>query len=64
MIENKLLARLKSAQQEYGIQALKQPDRRDAFEYGYRVGMMAGYESAIGVLLDLLNEEKHGERDL
>lgn len=64
MITNLFLARLKSSQQEYALQALRQPGKGDAFEYGYRVGMMAGYESAIAILLDLLDEEKHGDPDL
>jgi hypothetical protein len=62
--ETQLLARLKAAQQEFALEALKRPVERDAFEYGYRVGLMAGYEASINVLLNLINEEKYGDKDL
>lgn len=60
MIETKLLNRLKAEQQQFSVDALKRPQERDAFEYGYRVGVVAGYEAAINVLLKLLEEEKSG----
>jgi hypothetical protein len=62
--ETLLLARLKAAQQEFALGALTRPQERDAFEYGYRVGLMAGYEAAINVLLNLISEEKYGDKDL
>jgi hypothetical protein len=43
---------------------LSRPQARDAFEYGYRVGVVAGYEAAINVLLKLLDEEKYSDNDL
>jgi hypothetical protein len=43
---------------------LRRPQTRDTFEYGYRVGMVAGYAAAIDVLLNLLNEEKNLDNDL
>lgn len=64
MIETKLLNRLKSDQQRFSVDALKRPQERDAFEYGYRVGVVAGYEAAINTLLKLLEEEKTGVNDL
>jgi len=63
-IEAKLLNRLKAAQQDFAVDALRHPQTRDAFEYGYRVGIFAGYESAIAVLLKILDEEKFGDKDL
>jgi hypothetical protein len=63
-IETKLLNALKAEQQQFAIDALKRPVERDAFEYGYRVGMVAGYESAVNVLLKLVDEEKHLDNDL
>lgn len=63
-IETKLLNALKAEQQQFAIDALKRPIERDAFEYGYRVGMVAGYESAVNVLLKLVDEEKHLDNDL
>ncbi len=62
--ETQLLAQLKAKQQEFALKALGRPQERDAFEYGYRVGVVAGYEAAINVLLQLLDEEKHGDKDL
>jgi hypothetical protein len=63
-IETKLLNRLKAEQQSYAVEALKRPQTRDAFEYGHRVGVMAGYEAALNVLLKLLDEEQNGDNDL
>ena len=63
-IEDQLLNRLKAEQQQFAREALKRPVERDAFEYGYRVGMVAGYEAAVRALLDLFNEERNGDRDL
>lgn len=63
MNEGKLLNILKQAQLQFSVDALKRPQERDAFEYGYRVGVVAGYEAAIGVLLKLIEEEKSGGND-
>lgn len=63
MKEAKLLNRLKAEQQQFSVDALKRPQERDAFEYGYRVGVVAGYEAAINILLKLLEEEKSGGND-
>jgi hypothetical protein len=63
VIETKLLNRLKAQQQQFSVDALKRPQERDAFEYGYRVGVVAGYEAAINALLKLLEEEKSGVND-
>jgi hypothetical protein len=62
--ETLLLNRLKAAQQEVALEALRRPQTRDAFEYGLRVGIVEGYEAAINVLLTLINEEKYGDKDL
>ena len=63
-IESQLLNRLKVEQQSFAVDALKRPQTRDTFEYGYRVGMVAGYEAAINVLLNLLDQEKNLDNDL
>ena len=63
MIETKLLNRLKAQQQQFSVDALKRPQERNAFEYGHRVGVVAGYELAINTLLKLLEEEKSGVND-
>ena len=63
-IYSKLLNLLKSNQAEFALEALRRPQDRDTFEYGYRVGMVAGYEAAIDVLLNLIDEDKHGIQDL
>ena len=62
MIEVQIIGRLKDEQVKYAQQALKHPDKRDAFEYGYRVGVLAGLESAIGVITKAIEEEN--SRDL
>lgn len=63
-IQQELLNRLKARQQSFALDALMRPQNRDAFEYGYRVGVVAGYEAAINVLLQLLDEEKNLDNDL
>ena len=63
-IESKLLNLLKANQAEFALEALKRPQDRDTFEYGYRVGMVAGYEAAIDVLLNLIDEDENGNNDL
>jgi hypothetical protein len=63
-LESQLLNRLKAEQQSFAVTALRRPQTRDTFEYGYRVGMFAGYEAAIDVLLNLLDEEKNLDNDL
>lgn len=63
-VPQELLNRLKASQQTFALDALKRPQDRDTFEYGYRVGVVAGYDAAINVLLNILDEEKHGNNDL
>lgn len=63
-LADQLFNRLKTVQQEFALDALKRPQTRDTFEYGYRVGMVQGYEAAINVLLQLLKEEKDSDPDL
>lgn len=57
MIESVLLNKLKEKQAEYAIQALKYPGQKDAYEFGYRVGVFQGFEAAINVLLDMVKEQ-------
>jgi len=61
---NKLLSRLKQSQQEFAVDALRRPQERDTFEYGYRVGVFAGYDAAIDVLIKSLNEENEIDSSL
>jgi hypothetical protein len=63
-VPQELLNRLKASQQTFALDALRRPQDRDTFEYGYRVGVVAGYDAAINVLLNILDEEKHGDNDL
>lgn len=63
-LETRLLNRLKVEQQTFAVDALKRPQERDSFEYGYRVGVVAGYEAAINVLLKLIDEDENGDNDL
>ena len=63
-LEATLLARLKAEQAQFALEALRRPVQRDGFEYGYRVGVVAGYEAAIALLLKQLEEEKTSGNDL
>lgn len=63
-LADQLLNRLKADQQSFALDALRRPQTRDTFEYGYRVGVVQGYEAAINVLLNLLKEEKDDDPDL
>ena len=63
-VETRLLNRLKAAQTEFAVESLKRPQNRDAFEYGYRVGTVNGYEAAINILLSILDEERNSDNDL
>ena len=56
MIESVLLSKIKEKQVEHAVQALKHPGQKDAYEFGYRVGVFQGLEQAICVLLDLVKE--------
>jgi len=60
--EAQLLGRIKDEQAKYALAALRQPDKKDAFEYGYRVGVLAGMEQVVGVMMKMLEEEN--SRDL
>jgi len=64
MIESVLLRKLKELQIEYSLQSLQTTNKNDAFEYGYRSGVVGGIEKSIGILINLLEEEKHGNPDL
>jgi len=61
---DKLFNRLKADQQSFALDALRRPQARDAFEYGYRVGVVAGYETAINLILQLLKEEEESGSNL
>ena len=58
-----LLRQLKAEQARYALEALQRPGDKTVFEYGVRVGHVAGLECAIGLLLSALDEERNGERD-
>lgn len=58
------LRRLEEAQAALAQSALKQPQGRDAFEYGRAVGLYAGMEHAKAVLLDLVAEKERKDFDL
>jgi len=63
-LETKLLNRLKEEQSKFAAEALRRPQSRDAFEYGHRVGIMEGFDAAINVLLNLIDEDKYRDNDL
>ena len=63
-IETLLLNVLKEKQRDFAVDALRRPHLRDGFEYGYRVGVVAGYEAAIDTLLKLIEDEKNHGNDI
>ena len=58
MTIDKVLNAITNAQQELAIAALRTPNSHDAFEYGRMVGMYAGLERAIEVILSTINEDE------
>ncbi len=58
-----LLMQLKVEQGRYALEALQRPGDKTVFEYGVRVGHVAGLDFAISLLLSALDEERNGERD-
>lgn len=63
-IEQRLLNALKARQADYALEGLKRPLQRDAFEYGYRTGVVNGLELATNTLLDLIKDEREGDKDI
>lgn len=57
MSVEKAILKLQQEQQELATAALRSPNSRDLFEYGRMVGMYAGYERAIAVLMSTFKEE-------
>jgi hypothetical protein len=57
MTIDKVLNAITSAQQELAIAALRSPNSHDAFEYGRMVGMYAGLERALEVIMSTIKEE-------
>lgn len=55
---NQYLDRLKSEQSNYAFSAIQTPDKRDAFEYGQRCGVLEGLLRAERLLLELIDEDK------
>ena len=58
-----LLLKLKAEQAAFALKSLQHPGDKTPFDYGVRVGHVAGLEFAIGLLLSALDEERNGERD-
>jgi hypothetical protein len=57
MTIDKVLNAITNAQQELAIAALRTPNSHDAFEYGRMVGMYAGLERALEVIMSTIKEE-------
>lgn len=60
--EAQLIARIREEVAQFAVEALRKPSQRDAFEYGYRAGVLAGLERAEALLLKIIREEN--ERDI
>lgn len=59
-----LLQRLKAAQQTHATEALRHPGNKTEYDFGFRVGVMAGLDRAEAILLALLDEERNSDKDL
>jgi len=57
MTIDKVLNAITQAQQELAIAALRTPNSHDAFEYGRMVGMYAGLERALEVIMSTIKED-------
>jgi hypothetical protein len=57
MTIDKVLNAITNAQQELAVAALRSPNSHDAFEYGRMVGMYAGLERALEVIMSTIKEE-------
>ena len=57
MTIDKVLNAITQAQQELAVSALRTPNSHDAFEYGRMVGMYAGLERALEVIMSTIKEE-------
>lgn len=57
MSVERAILNLQREQQELAAAALRSPSSRDAFEYGRMVGMYAGIERAIAVLMSTITAE-------
>lgn len=64
MVEARLLQRLRSEQQTFALEALKNPSDKTEFAFGWRCGCLHGLNRAEEILLSLLDEEKNGGPDL
>ena len=58
MTIDKVLNAITQAQQELAIAALRTPNSHDAFEYGRMVGMYAGLERALEVIMSTIKEDE------
>ena len=63
MKEAQIIARLKAEQADYAQQALRLPNEKTEFDFGYRVGTMAGLERAINLIFALIKESEEDKMD-
>ena len=59
-----LLKRLEDEQKKFAIEALEQPQGREAYDYGRLVGIYAGLEHAKAVLMEFVAEKDRRDFDL
>lgn len=64
MTEQRFLAALKAKQADFALEGLTRPLQRDAFEYGYRTGVVNGLELAMNTLLELIKDEREGKFEI
>ena len=56
--EGYLRERLSIEKSNFVTQAMKHPQKRDAFEYGFLIGKFHGYESSISLIQKIVEEKE------
>lgn len=61
MLVNRVLGKLRQMQAEYALDALINPNLKDAFEYGKHCGVEQGLRRAEQLILQEVEEEKRDQ---
>ena len=59
-----VINKLKQRQLEMGMGALKNPGDKSSFTFGHACGVQAGIEFALTDIVNIIKEEKEGDKDL
>lgn len=64
MTPEEILRLLKNEQAGFALEALKRPNLGNDFEYGYRSGIVAGLEIAMGKIINIFKEDEEADKDV